>query len=288
LNIGKVTKGEAQYPWRLCNIKNPPQILYYRGDIQVCNRRCLAIVGSRKATQYGRWAAYTMAKRAAEYGVVVVSGMATGVDAEAHRGALDGGGRTIAVLGCGPDVCYPASNAKLMERIINNGVIVSEYPPGRKPFGGQFPVRNRIISGLSEAVVVAEAGIKSGSLITVGWALEQNKDVYAVPGPINNVNSYGTNKLIQDGAMPIISVDEVLTVMGLTGRLIEEGYKDVLGQDEKNLLELIVAGGDVTIDELCYKTGKSAGQVAALVSLLEIKGIIIADGMKIIPLHSPK
>lgn len=288
MNIQKVEQNDVNYPEQLRLIKDSPRVLYYRGDIEVCRNRCLAIVGSRKATQYGRWAAYSIARKAAECGIVIVSGMASGVDTEAHKGAIDGGGNTIAVLGCGPDICYPSSNRQLMEKIINKGVIISEYPPGRKPIAGQFPVRNRIISGLSELVVVAEAGFKSGSLITVGWALEQNKDVYAVPGPINNVNSFGTNKLIQDGAMPIVGVDEILTIMGFSGKEIVKGRNRLMGGDEETLMGIIMENGEVTLDLLCYKTGKKAGEIAAILSLLEIKGEIITGGGRIMPSYTMK
>lgn len=182
--IKNVELDSEDYPPLLRFIKDPPKRLYYSGDLSLCKTLCLAVVGARHGSPYGRWAAYQIARKAAEYGVTIVSGMASGVDSAAHKGALDVRGKTIAVLGCGADICYPKSNLELMQKIRKTGLILSEYPPGSRPLAFQFPLRNRIISGLSRAVVIAEAGLSSGSLITAERAAEQGREVFAVPGNI--------------------------------------------------------------------------------------------------------
>lgn len=208
--INAIAKDSQEYPHLLRFIRQAPATLYFRGDMGLCSTPCLGVVGARKATPYGKWVAYHLGKRTAALGITLVSGMAAGIDSAAHRGALDGGGKTIAVLGCGPDVCYPNSNREMVKAILKTGLILSEYPPGTQPLPFQFPLRNRIISGLSQAVVIVEAGISSGSLITAEWAMEQGREVYAVPGNINSVYSIGTNKLIQDGAVPLVVIDDFL------------------------------------------------------------------------------
>lgn len=270
--INKITINSKIYPHLLRLIKNPPKTLYYQGDFSLCNSLCLAVVGARKATPYGKWAAYNIARRAAEHGVTIVSGMASGIDSASHRGALDGNGKTIAVLGCGIDICYPKNNKELMKRIKVGGLILSEYPPGTKPLPFQFPMRNRIISGLSQGVVIAEAGLNSGSLITAECALDQGREVYAVPGNINNIYSIGTNKLIQDGATPLVVVDDILTALGIDKKKEELKGRTSLGKDERELLDLITERGEVNLDYLCKLTGKTPAQVGALVTILEIKG----------------
>lgn len=270
--IHSVSIGESDYPELLTGIKRPPLKLYYRGDWDLCNTPCLAVVGARKATPYGKWAAYNISKRAAEHGVTIVSGMASGIDSCAHMGALDAGGKTIAVLGCGPDICYPRTNSGLMSRIARLGLILSEYPPGRGPLAGQFPVRNRIISGLSYAVLVVEASLESGSLITAWQALDQGREVFAVPGNINSMYSAGTNKLILDGAMPLTAIDDILDLLGI--REIRSSKKDnvPLGEDERTLLQFIADHGAVTMDRLCILSGKPPAVVSSLVTILEMKG----------------
>ena len=180
--IREIKMESEDYPLLLRQIQKPPKLLYAIGDISILKQKCVAVVGARKASSYGKWAARNIGKRLAEYGVAVVSGLAYGCDAEAHLGALDAGGRTVAVMGCGIDICYPAANRQLRRRIAENGLIISEYPPGTQPRPYMFPQRNRIISGLCEAVAVAEAGLSSGSLITASCAAEQGRLVFAVPG----------------------------------------------------------------------------------------------------------
>ncbi|HPO04917.1 MAG TPA: DNA-processing protein DprA [Bacillota bacterium] len=260
------------YPELLRVIENPPEVLYYIGDLGICSTLCLAVVGARKATPYGKWAAYNISKLTAEHGVTIISGMASGIDTCGHLGALAAGGSTIAVLGCGPDICYPRTNRELMNKIAQQGLILSEYPPGRGPHPGQFPVRNRIISALSYGVLVVEAGLSSGSLITAGHALNQGKEVFAVPGNINCIYSAGTNRLIRDGAMPVTAIDEIPELLGIRKIRPKEEEDSLLGEDEKVIYELVAVHGTVTLDRLCLLSGKQPAAVGALVTILEIKG----------------
>lgn len=268
----KILIDDLRYPDSLKTIKNPPQQLYCKGDLSLFNTPCLAVVGSRKATPYGKWAAYNIAKRAAEHGVTIVSGMASGIDTCGHMGALDGKGKTIAVLGCGPDICYPRKNRELMHKIEKRGLVITEYPPGRQPLPGQFPARNRIISGLSYGVVIVEADLQSGSIITAGAALDQGKEVYAVPGNINSPYSKGTNKLIQDGATPLIDVDDILDFLNIRDVKSRKADLIELDEDEKIVMKILEAGSTITMDQLCILTKKQPAEIAALVTILEMKG----------------
>ena len=184
------------YPRRLKDIYDPPALLYVRGELRREDELAVAIVGSRKTSPYGRWFTEKIGRDLACHGVTIVSGMARGIDSVAHKGALQGGGRTIAVLGCGVDVIYPSENRDLFYQIIEHGAVLSEFPMGSPPEGGHFPRRNRIISGLSIGVVIVQASAKSGSLITAGYALEQGREVFAVPGNVGAEGSRGSNQLI--------------------------------------------------------------------------------------------
>ena len=214
--IIEISIDDERYPDQLKSIKQPPKKLYCIGNISLLKRHCIAVVGTRRCTSYGSWAAYEIGKAIAGCGVTVVSGMATGIDSRAHQGCLDVNGTTIAVLGTSIDVCYPRSNRQLYERIAEEGLIVSEYAPGDKTGPWSFPARNRIISGLSKSVVVVEGALKSGSMITANYALEQARDVYAVPGNISNPAAEGVNMLINDGATPITSIEWVAETLGIT------------------------------------------------------------------------
>jgi len=275
LDIQIVTIRDDHYPKRLLDIWDPPIVLYYKGDIQESDKDAVAIVGARKATPYGKWVSYGLGKKLAEYGVTIISGMAYGIDSASHIGALSCGGRTIAILGCGPDICYPPSNRKLMTSIVENGAIISEFPPGMPPMAGNFPRRNRIISGMASCMIVAEAGLNSGSLITAECALEQGKEVFAVPGNINSIYSIGTNKLIRDGATPLIRIADIISELGLkNGKEKEEFLPEKLGRDELMIFEALKELGNTTTDALCKKTMKTVSEVHALVTILEIKGIV--------------
>ncbi len=272
--IRETSLDDADFPELLRAINNPPSTLYYQGNLQLCDTPCLAIVGARKATPYGKWAAYNIAKRAAEHGVTIISGMASGIDSCGHMGALDAGGNTIAVLGCGPDICYPRTNRELMNKIARTGLILSEYPPGSPPLAWQFPARNRIISGLSYGVLVAEASLRSGSLITASQALDQGREVFAVPGNINNIYSIGTNKLIQDGATPLVEVDDILDLLGIRDVRSSNRHRALLGKDEEVLLQFVTDYGSITLDRLCMLSGRAPATVGALVTILEMKGMV--------------
>src|SRR5262245_60638475 len=202
----RLARGSLGYPPFLAEIHDPPPQLWLRGraEAELLSRASVAIVGARACSSYGRAVARSLARDLAAAGVVVVSGMARGVDGEAHRGALEGGGPTVAVLGCGIDRDYPAVHAELARRIGETGLVVSEYPPGVEPAPWRFPARNRIISGLSRAVVVVEARERSGALRTVDFALEQGRDVLVVPGEITSSLSAGVNALLRNGAAPVL------------------------------------------------------------------------------------
>lgn len=210
-----VTRPEPHYPQALAEIKDAPYLLFYRGELPRAEDLCIAVIGSRKASAYGREAARFIAGGLAKAGAWVVGGLARGIDSMAHQGALDGGGKTIGVLGCGIDIVYPRENRQLFAEVAQNGCIISEYPLGMQPLGKNFPIRNRIVSGLSQGVIVVESGLRSGTQITVGYALEQNRNIYAVPGSIFSPNSQGTHNMIQKyGVKLICSADDVLEDFG--------------------------------------------------------------------------
>lgn len=263
------------YPESLKNIPDPPQLLYKKGKIIKGDRNAIAIIGSRKCTSYGKNIAYKFAKELASYGVTIVSGMAYGIDSAAHRGALDGGGRTIAVLGCGVDICYPKSNANLMRDIIENGAVLSEYFLGTNPTPGNFPRRNRIISGLSKGVLVVEAGLKSGTLITVDCALEQGKEVFSIPGNINCSVSQGTNKLIKEGAKPVTCVEDILEEFNIQKQMRENDNIDLgLSDTERKVLEIVMKKQPIHMDMIGSILDLDAGTLNSIVTILEIKEII--------------
>ena len=209
--IKRITIESEKYPELLKQIYDPPKGLYIMGNIDILNNPSIAIVGCREATEYGKKAATYFAYNLAKQNINIVSGLAKGIDSFSHIGALQANGKTIAVIGSGLDIIYPKENAYLAKRILEQGgAIVSEYPLGTKPQKEHFPARNRIISGLSQAVLVVEAKEKSGSLITADFAMEQGKEVFAVPGNINSLNSVGTNNLIKDGATPVSNYSDIL------------------------------------------------------------------------------
>jgi len=273
--IEKITYGMVQYPDLLREIKDAPKELYYIGDISLLKKRCAAVVGSRKTTQYGRSMAEEIAGKLASRGVAVVSGMAKGIDTCAHRGALDAGGPTIAVLGCGVDICYPKDNGVLKQKIEEKGLVVSEYPPGIEPKKYSFPQRNRIISGLSELTVVVQAGTKSGALITAELAAEQGREVCALPGNIDSRYNMGNNKLIKEGVYPIVNTVDVLEIMGLE-ILDKNTVERVLGEEERKIYELLETNREMTIDELCLSLSKPPAYIASITAVMEMKGIVFS------------
>lgn len=286
MEIKKVYINEETYPPLLREIKEPPNPLYYAGNLQIAHDRCIAVVGSRRTTSYGRQTAQDLGKSIAGCGGVVVSGMAGGIDTCAHWGALDAEekaenpGKTIAVLGCGADICYPASNRKLRDQIAEKGLILSEYPPGTPPARYRFPRRNRIISGLSEATVVVQAPDSSGALITAEMAADQGRTVYSVPGNINSPYHLGSNKLIRDGAMPLVVLEDLLEDLGLEWENGSPAEKN-LGQDEALVFRLLKESGEMSPDQLCSASGLPAAKVMGIVTILEIKGVICTSLGKI-------
>lgn len=278
--VESVTILEDRYPPLLREIKNPPKILYYIGDLSLAYKICVSVVGTRKPTPYGRWAGAAMGRTLGESGVVCVSGLADGVDTLAHKGAIGGGGKTIAVLGTGLDICFPSKNIEIMKRIAKEGLILSEYGLGIHGSKFTFPARNRIISGLSIATVIVEAGLASGSLITAERAIEQGREVYAIPGNINNIYSIGTNKLILDGAKPLIVLENLLEDLGIK-KVLMESRKEGLSDTERKVYNFVESCGETTVDELVEALQIHAGTLNGLVTVLEMKGMVYTSMGKI-------
>jgi DNA processing protein len=267
------------FPERLRAIFDPPPALYLRGggEAELLGMRSVAVVGARACSPYGAQVARMLGRELAAAGLVVVSGLARGIDGEAHRGALEGGGLTLAVLGCGIDRDYPASHAQLSRRIEERGLIVSEYEPGVEPAPWRFPARNRIIAGLSEAVVVVEARDSSGALITADFALDEGREVFAVPGEITSTLSAGTNALLKLGAAPLTSTGDVLDALGIERRT--EAAAVEVSPAAQRLLEL-VREGPAGADELAARGNLDAGVISAALTELELAGLVAAaDGV---------
>ncbi|HET9243208.1 MAG TPA: DNA-processing protein DprA [Gaiella sp.] len=277
MKVRRVDRDRAGFPPLLAQIPDPPSRLWVRGEAElaVLAEPAVAIVGARACSGYGRSVARLLASEAAAAGAVVVSGLARGVDGEAHRGALAAGGPTVAVLGCGVDRDYPAAHAQLARSIVDSGgLIVSEYEPGIEPAPWRFPARNRIIAGLARATVVVEARERSGALITADFALEDGRDVLAVPGEITSALSAGTNSLLRQGATPATCAADVLESIGIeraaaAPRLPDDGVG-------KALLDALAAGAS-TLDELSRTTGLQAGELAGALAILELEGIVSVD-----------
>lgn len=277
--VNLLTIADPRYPELLRHIYDPPLVLYVRGDVELLSSSCLAMVGSRAATTYGVRIAADLARQLAAGGLTVVSGAALGIDAAAHTGAL-AGGRTIGVLGCGLDVIYPRRHAQLYQEISATGALVSEFPFGSQPEAFRFPARNRIISGLSVGVVVVEAASKSGSLITARLALEQGREVFAIPGRIDSVKSKGVHRLLREGAVLVNAAEDIFQDLGMTGgqggeceRQPQKRLATALTHEEEKLYGWL----DVypqTIDELIQNSQMAPDKVAELLLLLELKGLI--------------
>jgi DNA processing protein len=270
-----ITWEDEIYPRRLREIDQPPPVLYLRGSIDPEDDWAVAVVGTRRVTTYGRQITADFAAFLAGSGITVVSGLARGVDAIAHEAALRAGGRTIAVLGSGVDRIYPPEHRKLADQIMNQGAICSDYPPGTAPESTNFPPRNRIISGLSQATVVIEAGETSGALITARFAADQGREVLAVPGPINAAQSKGTNNLIHQGARPLLRMEEILEVLNLEHIQTQQKARKILPADETEATLLRVLGSQpVHVDDIQALSGLSIEKVSATLTLLELKGIV--------------
>jgi DNA processing protein len=260
----------SRYPAWLRMVPDPPPVLWVRGDLSVLEQTSVAIVGSRSASQYARQVARALAAGLADAGIVVTSGMARGVDGAAHEASLAAGGRTIAVLGTGIDVVYPPEHGALAEKIAASGLLVSELPPGSPPYPGHFPRRNRIISGLSRAVVVVEASEKSGSLITAKMALEQGREVMAVPGSVLYGRNSGAHALIKDGAMPVESAADILDALGLDRKALQRAGAGPDGPLESAVYDAGAMGID--IEELGIATERDPATLAADLTRLELDG----------------
>jgi DNA processing protein len=274
-----VTVLEDAYPRILREIPGPPPVLYYRGSLPTQEVPTVAIVGTRRATSYGREATGRIASELAAAGVAVVSGLAKGIDGYAHRAALDAGGRTIAVLASGVDIVYPPEHRQLSERIVESGALISDYPPGTKPDAPNFPARNRIISGLSLATVVVEAPARSGALITVGFAADQGRDVYAVPGSILSAASEGTNRLLRQGATPLTCAADLLDDLRLAPAASNEPEQIAFPMsDEERSIYALVTAEPQHIDELAYSAGLTISAASALITMLELKGLVANAG----------
>ncbi len=272
-----LTYQDPGYPQRLLTIYDYPPLLYVRGRLSEADELAVAVVGSRRASSYGRKVAQNIAAGLAQRGVTVISGLARGVDSVAHRGALAVGGRTVAVLGSGIDVIYPAENKALAGQIVQNGAVISEFPPGSGPEAGHFPRRNRIISGLSMGVVVVEAGVRSGALLTARFALDQNREVFAVPGNIDFAGSQGPHHLIQDGAKLVRNVQDILDELPVPGRTEHAGLPvrsmPSLSADEEKLLD-VVTDQPAAVDDLIARSGLQPAETLVLLLSLEMKGLI--------------
>jgi DNA processing protein len=269
-----LTPVEGRYPPQLGQIPDPPLALWVDGFADACTTPCVAIVGSRHATAGGLTIARTLARELAAAGLTVVSGLARGIDGAAHRGALEEGGRTVAVLGSGVDVVYPREHAALAEEIRTSGAVISEFPPGTRPLAAHFPLRNRIISGLARAVVVIEASDRSGSLITARAALEQGRDVLAVPGNVSGGRYSGSHALIKDGARLVETVDDILDEIRWPRRPNASTTDEGNSRPISKLLTFIGQSSGIGLDELVSRSGRPAADVLAELSALEVAGII--------------
>ncbi|NPV52253.1 MAG: DNA-protecting protein DprA [Firmicutes bacterium] len=303
LEVDILTFRDEAYPGLLSRIYDPPPVLYVRGSIVPQDSLAVAVVGCRRPTSYGLYVAERLGYELARRGITVVSGMARGIDSAAHRGALKARGRTIAVLGCGVDICYPPENSRLVREIADSGAVVSEFPLGMGPIALNFPARNRVISGLSLGTVVVEAGPRSGALITADFALEQGRQVFAVPGDIRRETSRGSHRLLKEGATLVEGVDDILSELGLSlepaglfdrpavGRSTEFSSSttsiesiEATGEDvfpgglEPVARRLLQVLGDepLVVDEIARRAGIDASLVGASLIALEVDGWVRA------------
>ena len=286
-----ITTRDEGYPKMLKEIHDPPIGLYRKGDY-LFGQPCIAVVGSRRTTLYGQSVAKKLGAELAQMGFCVVSGLARGIDTAAHEGALSVGGRTVAVLGCGLDIVYPPENLGLYRRIVETGAVLSEFPFGRKADKQTFPMRNRVVSGISEGVVVVESDVSGGAMITARFAGEQGRLIFAVPGRIDQATSAGCHQLIRDGATLLTGVDDILNELnyldGLRPKAITtEGEVSVLEQllpqldeKERRVLAAFKGGAMLGIDALASTTGLAAADIAAALMMLELKKLVTkrADG----------
>jgi DNA processing protein len=281
-------RGDADYPQLLQEIYDPPLGFYSKGKASL-EKRSIAIIGSRRATLYGVSMAKRLARELASLGFAIVSGLARGIDTAAHEGALDANGVTVAVLGCGVDIVYPPENQALYERVVDSGRIISEFKLGRRADRQTFPMRNRIISGMSEATIVVESDVKGGSMITARMAGEQGRLVFAVPGRVDQASSRGCHQLIRDGAILLRSVDDLLEELqygaqlnlGFTEKKSESSRAMDLSEDETRVLGALSLEGTLSMDTLASMTELPTSTIAGTLLLLELKKLLVkrADGL---------
>jgi DNA processing protein len=273
--ISILTWEDELYPQRLKEIDQPPPVLYVRGTLTAEDLWAVAVVGTRRVSAYGRQVTEELVSFLAANGVTVVSGLARGIDSIAHHSSLKAGGRTIAVLGCGVDIIYPPENVELAGKVMSSGAMVSDYALGTPPDASNFPPRNRIISGLSMATVVVEAGDTSGALITAQFAIDQGREVFAVPGNIYAPQSKGTNRLISQGAHPILSAFELLEILDLTRITEQRQARKAIPVDEieASLLRLLTHE-PLHVDDIHNQTGLPIERVSATLTMMELKGLV--------------
>jgi len=273
--IKVVTCGDSDYPSRLKEIYDYPPVLYIRGSLMPEDEWCLAVVGTRRATVYGKQVTEEIVTDLAHSKITIVSGLAKGIDTIAHRSALEAGGRSLAVFACGLDIVYPGENSKLARDIIEQGALISEYPLGTRPRAENFPRRNRILSGLSLGVLITEAGETSGAMITARMALEQNREVFAIPGSILSPVSRGTNKLIQEGAKLVRDYTDILEELNLTTVTRQIEMREILPESEtESIILQQLSAEPVHIDEVCRSSGLSAAAVSGTLAMMELKGLV--------------
>lgn len=269
--VASTMPGDADFPTPLVDLTDPPKRLWRIGDWSVLDAPVVAVVGTRRATSYGLRVTREIVTALARGGACIVSGMAFGIDAGAHRAALDAGGRTVAVLGTGVDVAYPKAHRALHAEIAYRGLLLSELPPGAQSHGGSFPMRNRIIAALARLTIVIEAPIKSGALITARHALDLGRDVAVVPGPIDSPQSQGTNEFLRDGAHPITSVADALQLAGLSPQ--RRGAPSPFDGAELRVWEALDQGA-ATLDDLCARAALPVSQCMTAITALELRGAV--------------
>lgn len=275
--VTALTWHDAAYPARLKEIYDPPPVLFVRGEMTPADEWAIAVVGTRRATAYGREIAERLAGDLARNGITVVSGLARGIDHVAHRAALEAGGRTIAVQACGLDMVYPAEHLGLAQQIAGQGALISDYPLGTTPRPEFFPRRNRIMSGVSLGVLVVEAPEGSGALITTSLAMEQNREVFAVPGSVLTPASKGPHRLIQDGAKLVTSVEDILEELNLQAsvRPVQMEMRELLpANDEEAELLRILGAGPAHIDDIVRQAHRPTSAVSSALAVMELKGLV--------------
>lgn len=272
-----MTYQDSNYPENLKVLPDTPPLLYIKGEILPEDSQAIAIIGSRRATTYGKQVTSAFVSELTSAGVTIISGLARGIDSYAHRVALENGGRTIAVLGSGIDIIYPPENRSLAAEIAENGAYISEFPLGTQPWSGNFPLRNRLIAGLSKTILVIEASMTSGIFSTVKWALDQGKEVFAVPGNITSETSKGTNSLIMDGAHPVSDVQDILEYLGIKPEIslkAKQKLEAKLSVEEAELFNFLSYDEPIPCDKLAELLEKDISKILQILLSLELKGLV--------------